>query len=211
MIFGEGEVTPSMEHPPTIQDSYGFDGFLVIEKMGVKNARKMGAQIRGDGAKIKALTKRIENRKHQMQGLVVSMLGDPSIVVMVSTIQVNDPTKKLFSQPFFLEKYRYKVCLQVSMDGIGGSLSVFVHIMKGDFDSILDWPFEHRIAVKVKNQQQENDIVHIVRPESTDIQKPEVDQNITFGTRNFPTYSALLTGGFVRDDSIIIECEALWN
>ncbi len=187
--------------------------FLVLEKMGVKNARKKVAQIWSDDEKIKVLTKRIENRKHQMEGLGVSMSSDWNISVMVPKMsqEINNPTNKVFSQPFFLEKYRYKLRLQVSMDGSGGSLSVFVHIMKGDYDSILDWPFMHKIAIKVKNQKGGEDSVQIVQPESTTIKKPEADQNITFGSRNFPTYSELVTGGFVRDDSISIECEVLWN
>ena len=184
--------------------------FLKLENMGVKNARNMVAKIRRDNAEIKVLNKRIEEKKRLM---VVSISGYQSFIITVAKMseEVNNPTKKLFSQPFFLEKYRYKLSLQVNMDGSGGSLSVFVHIMKGDFDSILKWPFMHRIAIKVKNQKEGDDSVHIVQPESTGIQKPEINQNITFGSRNFPTYSELLTGGFVRDDSISIECEVLWN
>ncbi len=191
------------------------DCFLLFEKMGMKNAREMVPQVQKKDAKIEVLAKQIENLR-SLTGdgdLDVSMLGDGSIVVILPQMhqKVNDPTKKLFSQPFFLEKYRYKVCLQVSMDGIGRSLSVFVHIMKGDFDSILDWPFVHRIAIKVKNQKEGDDIIHVVQPDPTGIQKPEVDQNITFGSRNFPTYSELYAKGFVRKDSISIEFKVLWN
>ncbi len=206
---------PRYTHTHRMLDSHIIDTnkdqaeklFLVFEKIGVKDARKMIAQIQRDDAEIKQLT---ESMKTEM---VLSISGDYNISVMVPKIslEVNDPTEKLLTKPFFLEKYRYQLCLQVSIGSSGGSLSVFVHIMKGDFDSILDWPFVHKVAIKVKNQKEGDAIVHIVQPDSTGIQRPEVDQNITFGSRNFPTYSELLTAGFVRDGCISIECEVLWN
>ena len=136
---------------------------MTLENIGMKDARQMLAKIQRGEAEITALTKRINNLEKDLLGdLGVSMLGDQNIVITIPLVgpKADNLAKGLFSQPFYLEKYRYKARLQVCMNDSGeqgGSLSVFVHIIKGDFDSILDWPFIHMFAIKVKNQKKRED------------------------------------------------------
>ena len=50
----------------------------------------------------------------------------------------------------------YKMCLYVYVNGVGKAkgthLSCFIHLMKGDFDHQLEWPFRGAISVTLLNQ-----------------------------------------------------------
>ena len=50
------------------------------------------------------------------------------------------------------------MCLRVdangSDEGKGTHVSVFVHMMKGEFDSHLQWPFKGEVKVQLVNQQE---------------------------------------------------------
>jgi len=48
------------------------------------------------------------------------------------------------------------MCVRVNLDGVenaqGTHLSLFVHLMKGDYDELLPWPFSGSITLTVINQ-----------------------------------------------------------
>ena len=53
------------------------------------------------------------------------------------------------SKPFYSDTQpSYKLCLSVRASG---NLSVFVHLVRGEFDRQLDWPFNANITIKLKN------------------------------------------------------------
>ena len=61
-----------------------------------------------------------------------------------------------YSPPFYTHPHHYKMCLTVYASGIGMGkgthVSVFVHLMRGEFDDDLKWPFRRDIAVQLLNQ-----------------------------------------------------------
>ena len=65
-----------------------------------------------------------------------------------------------YSAPFYSHFGGYKMCLKVyangSGDGKGTHVSVFTHLMKGENDDNLKWPFRGTITVTLLNQLQSN-------------------------------------------------------
>lgn len=61
-----------------------------------------------------------------------------------------------YSKPFYTHARGYKMCLAVHANGIasvkGKYVSVFVHLMRGEFDDELVWPFQGKIRVCLLNQ-----------------------------------------------------------
>ena len=61
--------------------------------------------------------------------------------------------KKWMSKPFYTHPGGYKMCLNVFANGIGkgknSHVSIFANLMKGDFDSELEWPFQGEIIVRL--------------------------------------------------------------
>jgi hypothetical protein len=58
---------------------------------------------------------------------------------------------KWYSEPFYSHSQGYKMCLEVVANGwatgAGTDLSVFVHVMQGEFDGFLKWPFRGEVSV----------------------------------------------------------------
>ena len=70
-----------------------------------------------------------------------------------------------YSPPVYTHPTGYKICLQVIANGCGigkgTHLSVFVHLMRGDFDDQLRWPLRGAVNIQLLNQEEENH--HVIR------------------------------------------------
>ena len=64
-----------------------------------------------------------------------------------------------YSPPFYTHPQGYKMCLRVhangSGDGEGTHVSVFAHLMRGEFDDHLKWPFRGHVVIQLCNQLQD--------------------------------------------------------
>ena len=62
-----------------------------------------------------------------------------------------------YSPPFHVCPEEYKMCLGVHAygfgEGAGTHMSVFVHLMRGEHDDRLEWPFRGRITLQLRNQK----------------------------------------------------------
>ena len=69
------------------------------------------------------------------------------------------------SDPFFTHKNGYKFVLVVHPNGTynykGKSVSIFAHLMKGEYDGTLNFPFRGRIYVQIVNQTGKIDRNHV--------------------------------------------------
>ncbi len=67
-----------------------------------------------------------------------------------------------YSPPFYSHPKGYKLCLNVYANGWGGGkgthISVFVYLMRGEFDEGLKWPFRGDVTLQLLNQLE--DAVH---------------------------------------------------
>lgn len=113
------------------------------------------------------------------------------------------------SQPFHLEGLHYKACFQLYLNGSGigeGShMSLFLMILKGEFDEYLQWPFTHKVTFKLINQTGSADIIHTFQPDP--VMKPESDAGPGIGCLQFVSHSELKKRGYVEDNTMFIECE----
>jgi hypothetical protein len=70
-----------------------------------------------------------------------------------------------FSLCFYTHPNGYKMCLGVDANGSGSGfgthLSVYVCLMKGEFDDQLKWPFQGDMHIKLVNQEEDRD--HVIR------------------------------------------------
>ena len=72
-------------------------------------------------------------------------------------------TVSLYSAPFYTSRFGYRLCLRVYLDGDGSGkgryISYFLTIMKGEYDALLEWPFQHMVTMTLVNQKGNNNIV----------------------------------------------------
>ena len=66
---------------------------------------------------------------------------------------------------FFTHPNGYKMYLEVTPNGFGSGkgthLSICAHLMQGEFDDLLKWPFRGDVAIELVNQEEDQD--HIVK------------------------------------------------
>jgi len=125
---------------------------------------------------------------------------------------ITEPNTALHSAPCFTMEYGYKFCLQVYLDGDGPGkgthLSLFMVIMKSDYDNLLEWPFQKKVKFTLLNQQNRaKDHTEKIIPtkESSSFQKPKRDVNIGSGCPQFISLDRLDLEGFLKDDTLYFD------
>lgn len=120
-------------------------------------------------------------------------------------------TPSLYSPPFYTARYGYKMCARIYLNGDGAGkgthVSLFISVMKGEYDAILPWPFSKKITLKLLDQSRVEDITETFRadPNSSSFKRPKTDMNIASGCPKFCTHSRLQTNGYVRENTIFVK------
>ena len=80
----------------------------------------------------------------------------PVMIKMDNFEQWKSKRDPWYSLPFYTSTFGYKLCLCVYANGTCAGrnthLSVYVHLMAGEFDDQLDWPIDEDINVELQNQ-----------------------------------------------------------
>lgn len=122
----------------------------------------------------------------------------------------------IFSPPFYTSQYGYKLRLKAYLNGRdrgkGSHLSLYIIIMKGDYDALLEWPFKQKITFYVIDQSdQKNHRTHQLSPNRSlpnikvVFNRPTVKENLGIGNPCFVPHEALSTADYVKDDAIFIK------
>ena len=71
---------------------------------------------------------------------------------------INGIATCILSPPFYTSLSGYKLCLRVNLNGVdsgvGKYIAMFVHMMQGDYDNSLAWPFTGKITLTILNQSE---------------------------------------------------------
>ena len=71
-----------------------------------------------------------------------------------------DNGNKIYSPAFYTSKRGYKMCIGVYPNGDGKAkgthVSVYAHLMKGENDDYLPWPFTGKVTIELLNQLEDN-------------------------------------------------------
>lgn len=125
---------------------------------------------------------------------------------------IDERVTSIYSPPFYTGRNGYKICVRAYLngDGIGYNthLSLFFVLMKGEFDPLLKWPFDHKVSLILVDQNHRKHIVQTFRPttESSSFQRPVSDMNVASGCPQFAKLSCLEDENYTKDDVIFIKC-----
>ncbi|XP_078406598.1 TNF receptor-associated factor 2 [Cetorhinus maximus] len=118
----------------------------------------------------------------------------------------------IFSPAFYTSKYGYKMCLRVYLngDGVGRGthMSLFFVIMKGNYDSLLKWPFKQKVTLMLMDQTNREHVIDAFRPDisSSSFQRPVTEMNIASGCPLFCPLNKLDSkNNYSREDNIFIK------
>ena len=90
----------------------------------------------------------------------VHLIGHPTLppceFIMTGYSQYKRDGNHWYSPPFYSELGGYKMCLKVYTRVLYSFyyyVSVFVHLMRGEHDDKLKWPFQGDITIQLLNQK----------------------------------------------------------
>ena len=124
----------------------------------------------------------------------------------------------IFSPAVYTDSYEWKLGIRIYLNGVedgrGRDVAVFVHMMKGEYDDLLDWPFPEQITISFLDQSGEtcrNHISQIIQAKPTlqAFQKPnETICRIGCGFVKFAPIATLLSGTqYVKNDKMFLKIE----
>ena len=118
---------------------------------------------------------------------------------------------ELFTPPLFTERFGYKFCAKMILNG-GAThehISLYIIIMKGEYDEALHWPFPYFINATLINQDQTKNIKYtlVPDPELPNFRKPTKELNPAIGFARFCSHDSLHIDNFVTSDAIFINIE----
>ena len=123
--------------------------------------------------------------------------------------------RQLESAPFYTENYGYKLKVRLYPNGFGEShgmrFSIFIVIMRGEYDAILPWPFKRTVKFTLIDQQENSDkkknIGATYNPgdEPRAFGRPQTQENTGFGKSL--SQDKLQTGPYVVDDTLFLQVE----
>lgn len=106
-----------------------------------------------------ALSQQRQEAEEQRPRLIVSegyLLMPPCQLELTNYAQTKRSGREWLSKPFYTDLRGYKMCLGVFADGNGEGkgthLSVFVHLMRGEYDGELKWPFRGSVTIELVNR-----------------------------------------------------------
>uniref|UniRef100_W5KB17 TNF receptor-associated factor n=1 Tax=Astyanax mexicanus TaxID=7994 RepID=W5KB17_ASTMX len=121
----------------------------------------------------------------------------------------------LNSPPFYTSHSGYKLSARVYLGGEGTArgthLSLYVMLMRGDFDSLLPWPFRQNVTLAVLDQSGNRNHVSLsFTPDlaSNNFRRPTSETNAALGFPRFITHADLeapRNAAYVRDDTLFIK------
>ncbi|VVC28103.1 Hypothetical protein CINCED_3A015109 [Cinara cedri] len=122
-----------------------------------------------------------------------------------------------YSEGFYTSSTGYKVCGRINMSSDNRNLSLFIHMMRGDYDDTLVWPFSGRITLSLihpKNQEQTICLKMQSSDESVAFRRCSFGNNgndtphlnpRAFGYTEFVAIDEVLDKGFIENDTIVIK------
>ena len=125
--------------------------------------------------------------------------------------------EKLCSPPFYTGQYGYKLRAEAFLNGLGlgkgTHLSLYVVIMKGEYDAILPWPFQQRVDFVLIDQDNEigarqNKVWRLSCDRDSDyFKRPNKMKSLGFGCPKFVSLETLRTRHYIRDNTIFIRID----
>ena len=123
----------------------------------------------------------------------------------------------ILSPAVYTDSYEWKLGVRMYLNGVeGGSgryVAIFVHMMKGEYDDLLEWPFVGRITLSILDQSDaryRTDISRIVqaKPNLMPFQKPiDTVSSVGYGFEMFAPIADVFGRSYVKNDKLFLKIE----
>ncbi|KAH3794916.1 hypothetical protein DPMN_148456 [Dreissena polymorpha] len=190
------------------------------------HGRKMKGVVDSSARRINALEQKIRDRESTIIELEQKLMDNYPVVSYdgVFIWKITEFLRKQqeaqegrnvshYSTPFFTSRFGYKMCATLfpNGDGMGKGthVSVFLVLMKGEYDALQEWPFKQRVTFCLLNKEKGAHVVDSFRPDPTSSSccRPQSNMTIAFGFPLFVRLDALVSpgNGLIKDDTIFLK------
>ncbi|KAM4043345.1 TNF receptor-associated factor 5 isoform 1-T3 [Anomaloglossus baeobatrachus] len=121
----------------------------------------------------------------------------------------------IYSQHFYTSRCGYRLCARAYLNGDGSGkgsfLSLYFVVMKGEFDSLLSWPFKQKVTLMLIDQSgKKNHFIDVFKadPHSSSFKRPEGETNIASGCPRFVSHFQIenpKNACYIKEDTIFIK------
>ena len=128
----------------------------------------------------------------------------------------NPVERKIFSTPAYILNYKMRlvVCPNGNTVRKSSHMSVFLSIMRGEWDPVIKWPFDKDVKICLINQEKvEDSICDTLKPYDYlaaarfAFERPDNEANRAYGFLEFISHQIIDEGGFAKDDFLFLRCE----
>jgi hypothetical protein len=119
-----------------------------------------------------------------------------------------------YSPPFYTDRNGFKMCARIYLNGDGNGrgtyLSLFFVILRGEYDSLLKWPFRQKVTFTLVDQSElKEHVIDAFRPDpnSSSFRRPVSEMNIASGLPVFCPLGKLTSTDheYIKDNTMYIE------
>ena len=117
--------------------------------------------------------------------------------------------------------YGYNLKVGIYPNGHGSyintHLSVFIVVMKGEYDAVLAWPFSKKVRLTLIDQQDGGDkrenVCHLINPETgpANFCRPKEKENEGWGYSHYISHEQLKSRKYIGDDTLFLQVEIQEN
>nr|XP_034967160.1 TNF receptor-associated factor 5 isoform X2 [Zootoca vivipara]XP_034967161.1 TNF receptor-associated factor 5 isoform X2 [Zootoca vivipara]XP_034967162.1 TNF receptor-associated factor 5 isoform X2 [Zootoca vivipara]XP_034967163.1 TNF receptor-associated factor 5 isoform X2 [Zootoca vivipara]XP_034967164.1 TNF receptor-associated factor 5 isoform X2 [Zootoca vivipara] len=118
------------------------------------------------------------------------------------------------SQPFYTSRCGYRLSARAYLNGDGSGkgthVSLYFVVMRGEFDSLLPWPFKQKVTLMLLDQSgKKHHITETFKadPHSSSFKRPEGEMNVASGCPRFVAHTVLenAKNTYIRDDTLFLK------
>ena len=162
---------------------------------------------------ISSLRSRLSSSSHVTDGVFVWRLADYKLRLADSKAKSGLET---VSDAFYTHAYGYKMSISAFLNGNGPGenkyVSLYLRLLPGDYDNLLEWPFILPVTFSLIDQtddkQKRKHVEESFVPDRTwkHFQKPgREDTMLGFGYPKFVSHEVLRSRDYIRDDCLFIK------
>ena len=117
---------------------------------------------------------------------------------------IEERITSIYSPPFYTGRNGYKMCIRAYLNGDGNGFnthfSLFFVLMRGEYDPLFKWPFEHKVSLILVDQDHRKHIVQTFKPtpKSSSFKRPTSDMNVASGCPKFAKNDVLNENNYVK-------------
>ena len=177
--------------------------------------KQMRDQIKRQADQIKQQRYQIKQQGDQMKQMAnrIKQLEKPFPpvdIIMDDFEQHKKSNDKWCSPSFYTHLGGYRMCLRVDANGDGAEkgthVSVYVYLMRGEFDDLLKWPFRGDVTIQLKKNVPSHYQLMLSFDDNTPndrMCKPTKERNLGWGYGQYLSHADLYAGGYLKDDKLV--------